>query len=79
MPSYDMELQRKEAKEVLDDLTTRDQRLMFAVITMLITADTKEQLDTLTESLRSIAQNRMCQMVPLTFQQFDALATVFRL
>ena len=76
MPPYDMELQRKEAKEVLDDLTTRDQRLMFAVITMLITADTKEQLDTLTESLRSIAQNRMCQMVPLTFQQLDGLATV---
>ena len=27
---YDMELQRKESKEFLDDLTTRDQRMMFA-------------------------------------------------
>ena len=26
---YDMELQRKESKEFLDDLTTRDQRMMF--------------------------------------------------
>ena len=26
---YDMELQRKETKEMLDDLTTRDQRMMF--------------------------------------------------
>ena len=43
--TYDMELQRKESKEFLDDLTTRDQRMMFAVITMVITADTKEQLD----------------------------------
>ena len=76
MPPYDMELQRKEAKEVLDDLTTRDQRLMFSVITMVITADTKERLDSLTETLRSIAQNRMCQMVPLTFQQLDGLTTV---
>ena len=42
---YDMELQRKESKEFLDDLTTRDQRMMFAVVTMVITADTKEQLD----------------------------------
>ena len=25
---YDMELQRKETKEMLDDLTTRDQRMM---------------------------------------------------
>ena len=41
---YDMELQRKESKEFLDDLTTRDQRMMFAVVTMVITADSKEQL-----------------------------------
>ena len=36
---YDMEQQKKEMKEFLDDLTTRDQRMMFAVITMVITAD----------------------------------------
>ena len=41
---YDMEQQKKEMKEFLDDLTTRDQRMMFAVITMVITADSKEQL-----------------------------------
>lgn len=28
---YDMELQRKESKEFLDDLTTRDQRMMLAL------------------------------------------------
>lgn len=42
---YDMEQQRKESKEFLDDLTTRDQRMMFAVVTLVHTADTKEQLD----------------------------------
>lgn len=31
---YDMELQRKETKEFLDDLTTRDQRMMFVVVTL---------------------------------------------
>ena len=76
MLPYEMELQRKETKEVLDDLTTRDQRMMLSVITMVVTADTKEQLDSLTESLRSIAQNRMCQIAPLTFQQMDGLNTV---
>ena len=30
---YDMEQQRKESKEFLDDLTTRDQRMMFANLT----------------------------------------------
>ena len=37
---YDLEQQRKESKEFLDDLTTRDQRMMFAVLTMVHTADT---------------------------------------
>lgn len=38
---YDMEQQKKEMKEFLDDLTTRDQRMMFAVITFVHTADSK--------------------------------------
>ena len=42
---YDMDLQRKESKEFLDDLTTRDQRMMFGLITMVLCADSKEQLD----------------------------------
>lgn len=32
-------------KEFLDDLTSRDQRMMFANLTFVHTADTKEQLD----------------------------------
>ena len=73
---YDMELQRKESKEFLDDLTTRDQRMMFAVITMVITADSKEQLDTDTETVLSTARKHMCQMAVLKYQQMDGLNTV---
>lgn len=73
---YDMELQRKESKEFLDDLTTRDQRMMFAVITMVITADTKEQLDADTETILSTARKHMCQMATLKYQQMDGLNTV---
>ena len=43
--SYDMEQQRKkETKEMLDDLTNRDQRMMFGLVTMVHLADTIEQL-----------------------------------
>ena len=42
---YDMEQQRKETKEMLDDLTNRDQRMMFGLVTLVHLADTKEQLD----------------------------------
>ena len=73
---YDMELQRKESKEFLDDLTTRDQRMFFAVITMVITADTKEELDQDTETIRSTARKHMCQMAVLKYQQLDGLNTV---
>ena len=72
---YDMELQRKESKEFLDDLTTRDQRMMVAVLTMVITADTKEQLDSDTEAILAISRKHMCQMATLKFQQLDGLNT----
>lgn len=73
---YDMELRRKELTEYLNDLSTRDQRMMQAVMTMVITADSKEQLDSDTEAIQAKARERLCQIAPLTFQQFDGLNTV---
>jgi hypothetical protein len=73
---YDMEQQRKESKEFLDDLTTRDQRMMFAVLTMVHIADSKEQLDSDTETLFTTARKHLCQFSTLTFQQMDGLNTV---
>ena len=76
---YELELQRQELKEFLNDLMTRDQRMMQTVVTMVITADTKEELDNETESIRTFADNRMCQIGTLTFQQMDALNTTLPL
>ncbi len=73
---YDMELQRKESREFLDDLTTRDQRMMCATITLVHVADTKEQLDSDTEALLSTARRHLCQLAVLKFQQMDGLNTV---
>ena len=72
---YDMELQRTKTKEFLSDLTTRDQRMMLAVLTMVITSDSKEQLDQDTETLQSIAKGRHCQFGVLKYQQIDGLNT----
>ena len=72
---YDMEQQRKESKEFLDDLTTRDQRMMLAVITMVHTADTKEQLDSDTEAILTTARKHLCQMSVLKFQQLVGMQT----
>ena len=72
---YDMEQQRKETKEFLDDLTTRDQRMMFAVLTLVHTADSKKQLDNDTEEILTIVRKRLCQMAILKYQQLDGLQT----
>ena len=72
---YDMELQRKESKEFLDDLTTRDQRMMCSTLTLVHVADTKEQLDSDTESLLSAARRHLCQLAVLRFQQMDGINT----
>lgn len=72
---YDMEQQRKESKEFLDDLTTRDQRMMFGLLTMVHVAESKEQLDSDTEALLTTARKHLCQFSPLTFQQMDGLNT----
>ena len=74
---YDLELQRKESKEFLEDLTTRDQRMFVCVLTLVHTADTKEQLDSDTESLRTVARKKLCQLSTLKYQQLDGLNTVF--
>lgn len=77
MIPYDMELQRKETKEFLDDLTIRDQKMMFANITLVHLADTKEELESDSELLMSTARKYMCELTPLAFasRQLDGLST----
>ena len=72
---YDMEVQRKETKEYMDDLTGRDQRMMLAVLTLIHLADTKEQLDADTDALLKVGADYMCQMAVLRYQQLDGMNT----
>lgn len=75
---YDMEMQREECKEFLDDLTIRDQRMMLCNITIVHLADSKEELDNDTELLKSAARKFMCDLSILYFssRQLDGLCTV---
>lgn len=73
---YDLEQQRKESREFLDDISRRDQRMIFATVTIVHTAPTKDQLDSETETILSTARKNLCQIAPLTFQQLDGLNTV---
>lgn len=73
---YDMEQQRNESKEFLDDLTTRDQRMFSSVLTIVLTAENKEQLNNDTESVLQTARKNLCQLGILKYQQMDGLNTV---
>ncbi len=73
---YDMEQQRNESKEFLDDLTTRDQRMFSSVLTIVLTAESKEQLNNDTESVLQTARKNLYQLGILKYQQMDGLNTV---
>lgn len=73
---YDMEQQRNESKEFLDDLITRDQRMFLSVLTMVITEESLEKLKVLTDTIQQIAGKNLCQMGILKYQQLEGLETV---
>lgn len=74
---YDMESQRKECKEFLDDLTVRDQKMLQCNITIVHMANSKEELDTDTETIQAIARAHSCELSVLFFasRQLDGLVT----
>lgn len=72
---YELEQLRAETKEFLDDLSTRDQRMIFANVTIVHMADTLEQLDADTETLQAIGLEQACQFSILRYQQEDGLNT----
>ena len=69
---YELEQQRAETKEFLDDLSTRDQRMVYANVTLLHMADTLDQLNADTETLLS---KSLCNFSILRYQQEDGLNT----
>ena len=73
---YDMEQQRIESRALLEEISVNDQRMFQGLLTMVLMADTKEELDSDTEYISSLARQRRCQMGVLRYQQLDGLQTV---
>ena len=60
----------------MDDLTMRDQRMIFSVITLVHIADSLEQLDADSEAIISIGREHLCDLSVAHYQQEDGLNTV---
>ena len=73
---YSLEQQREASKEMLNDLTNRNQKMFLCNLIIVHTADSKEELDSDTENLKLAAGKYLCQLTTLKFQQMDGLNTV---
>ena len=62
-----------EAKKLLQDLQSRNERMFLVTFLVLNTADTPRQLDNNIFQASSIAQKHNCQLVRLDFQQEEGL------
>ena len=74
-----MELQRKEAKEFLDDLIARDQRMILATILLVVVADSLEELNELKDRILTVGQMHLCRFATANYQQLPALNSVLPL
>ncbi|NBK79767.1 TraE family protein [bacterium D16-76] len=68
--------ERQGLTDNLNDITSRDQGMVLATITLAHTADTLEQLDSDTKLIRSMTRGKNCDFNTCTDQQLDALNTV---
>ena len=64
-----------EAKKLLEDLQSRNERMFLLTFLLMNTADSKRQLKNIFLQAKGIAQKYNCQLVTLDFQQEDAMVS----
>ena len=64
-----------EAKKLLSDLQSRNQRMFLVTFLILNTADTKRQMDNNVFQTNSIAQKYNCQLTQLDYQQEEGMVS----
>lgn len=69
--SHHLKHSLEEAEELLDDLVRKNQKMFLVNICILHTANSFAQLNTDTETIRSIARKYLCNVGVLYFQQED--------
>lgn len=74
-PPHKFQKQKAETEEFQNELVSFDQRMMYAIFTVTITADSKKELDIATDALKALGNEKACQFGVLTFQQLDGLNT----
>ncbi|MBO5055409.1 MAG: DUF87 domain-containing protein [Lachnospiraceae bacterium] len=73
--SYNKRTEKQQIEEIMDDVRENDQRLFFVAVTIIIKADTKEELKAIEETLVAIGKRNSCQIEPHYLKQREALNT----
>lgn len=76
---YELRNSLEEAKELLDDVTNKNQKVFLVSLIVSHFADSKEELNQDTEVLKSIASKNLCKLGNLNYQQEQAMKTVLPL
>ncbi len=75
--SYIKKVQKEKIVSLMDDVRENDQNLFYVALNMLVMADTKEELESTTETIKNIGNGQMCQIETHYYQQMEAMNTIF--
>ena len=73
--SYERRKQQRDTEEMLDRISSFDERLLYVGMIILIKADTKEELEQRIEKVKIIGQTHNMDIVPHSYRQMDAMNT----
>ena len=73
--SYERRKQQRDTEEMLDRISSFDERLLYVGMTILIKADSMEELEERQEKVKIIGQTHNMDIVPHSYRQMDAMNT----
>ncbi len=73
--SYNKRIEKKEIEEIMDDVRENDQCLYYVSVTVILMADTKEELDSMTETVETIGKRNSVTIEEHYLKQRESLNT----
>lgn len=73
--SYAKRTEKKEIEEIMDDVRENDQCLFFVAVTIIVMADSKKELDSICETVKTIGKRNSCTIDVHYLKQREALNT----
>ena len=77
--SYAKRTEKKEIESIMDDVRENDQSLFYVAVNIIITADTIEELDSITETIQTIGKRNLVVIEPHYYKQREAVNTALPL